>query len=72
MPQDLLDVSLCAQTLLGVLVQDFQDEILSLGGDFDLLRKLDLAFLDELEHETLRLVVEGRQTVHHLIDEDTQ
>lgn len=70
--EDVFDVTLSSESLFGILVEDPEEEVLSFGGDLDLFRELDLSLLDEFEHETLRLVVEGRQTVHHLESQDAQ
>lgn len=72
MAQNFLHVALGAQSLFWVFIQDLKDEILRLGGDLDFFWKLDFSFLDEFEHQRLRLIVEGGKAVHHLVDQDSQ
>ena len=69
---DLLRVGLGAQPFALVSAQQFSDEVLGLAGGLGALREPQLALLDQLEHDGLVFVVEGRQALHHLVGQDAQ
>ena len=63
MAQDLINVSLASESLIGSFVQNFDNEILELVCSFDLLRESHLRLLDHLEHGRLRFMIIRWETV---------
>lgn len=72
MCQHLINIILKAKSIFRISHEHFGNKVLAFLGNSDLLTESQLPLLNELKHQTLLLIIEGRQPIHHLIGQNAQ